>query len=84
MSAFNPPREINGIPLSERTRWLLFAPIGLLMNPKKFLGGQAFLHSINSRWPYDDDTEAMANPPPATRPWYFPALSSAKALVAKP
>lgn len=26
MVAFNPPKELNGIPLSERTRWLLFAP----------------------------------------------------------
>lgn len=26
MAAFNPPKELNGIPLSERSRWLMFAP----------------------------------------------------------
>jgi len=30
MAAYNPPKELNGIPLSERTRWLLFAPTWML------------------------------------------------------
>lgn len=30
MAAYNPPKEINGIPLSDRTQWLLFAPTWML------------------------------------------------------
>lgn len=31
MPVFNPPRELNGIPLSDRSRWLLFGPIWMIM-----------------------------------------------------
>lgn len=30
MPAWNPPKEINGVQLSERTQWLLFAPTWML------------------------------------------------------
>jgi hypothetical protein len=30
MPAYNPPAEINGIPLSDRSRWLLYAPVWML------------------------------------------------------
>lgn len=35
MPAFDPPKVVNGVPLSERSRQLLFTPIPWLMNPKK-------------------------------------------------
>lgn len=30
MAIFNPPKEINGITLSKRSQWLLFAPTWML------------------------------------------------------
>jgi hypothetical protein len=33
MPAFNPPKELYGFPLSERSRWLLYAPIPMLLDP---------------------------------------------------
>lgn len=30
MPSFNPPSQINGIPLSDRSRWLMFAPMWML------------------------------------------------------
>jgi hypothetical protein len=34
MALFNPPKELNGIPLSERSRYLLYWPIEWLINPR--------------------------------------------------
>ncbi len=33
MALFNPPKELNGIPLSARSQYLLYMPISMLMNP---------------------------------------------------
>lgn len=30
MASFNPPKEQNGIPLSDRSQWLLYAPTWML------------------------------------------------------
>ena len=34
MPAFDPPKMLNGIPLSERSRQLLYTPVAWLVNPK--------------------------------------------------
>lgn len=42
MALFNPPTTLNGIPLSERTMWLMFAPIPALLNPRVFFFSTPF------------------------------------------
>lgn len=56
------PNHINGIPISARTQWLLFAPISWLLNPKVMLVESTPIHDSN--WLLDMLRKPRSEPMP--------------------
>lgn len=63
MPAFIPPKELNGIPLSRRTQWLLYAPTWMLFPgwARKVLSKPSAFDFDTGRRLLNDDTVTTAS-----------------------